>query len=33
MTIEKVLNEFSGYLMQDTAVEVVETTRGHVVMM
>ena len=32
MTIEKVLNVFSGYLKQDTAVEVVETTRGHVVM-
>ena len=32
MTIEKVLNVFSGYLKQDTAVEVVETARGHVVM-
>lgn len=32
MTIKKVLNVFSGYLKQDTAVEVVETTRGHVVM-
>lgn len=32
MTIEKVLNVFSGYLKQDTAVEVLETTRGHVVM-
>ena len=32
MTIEEVLNVFSGYLKQDTAVEVVETTRGHVVM-
>lgn len=32
MTIEKVLNAFSGYLKQDTAVEVVETTRGHAVM-
>jgi len=32
MTIEKVLNVFSGYLKQNTAVEVVETARGHVVM-
>ena len=32
MTIKKVLNVFSGYLKRDTAVEVVETTRGHVVM-
>ena len=32
MTIEKVLNVFSGYLKQNTAVEVVETTRGHAVM-
>ena len=32
MTIEKVLNVFSGYLKQDTAIEVVETSRGHVVM-
>ena len=32
MTIEKVLNIFSGYLKLDTAVEVVETTRGHAVM-
>lgn len=32
MTTEKVLDVFSGYLKQDTAIEVVETTRGHVVM-
>ena len=32
MTIKKVLNVFSGYLKQDTDIEVVETSRGHVVM-